>query len=346
MDQSELKYAIRVGERAFFIRFYCWLYEADKNKISFCKLFWAYVCVAPMLLLRGLQGVLRRLGYGALLLGSGIGKTARFIAIAGRPLGWLVRLSKYQMRQHERERAEERARQRELKEREVLEELKKPPKPPSEIMQNTLGLIEHGGTMAVMAYRALDPIKTAKVEAARVANAVVYRAGRITSTPLVGRLMFALAACVSIVSVGMIIFVSAPVISLLGTGFGHGMGAAANGIGEATSASVYATTHSEISLWALLGILGIALVATLGMTAMAIGVPYLIYTHILAPSGQAIERVGKPTGRVIGGGLRGFAQVMYLGYYAVKTSTCPRIEVEPRPDLIKTREIEREIDLR
>src|SRR5208282_3811855 len=57
MDQSELKYAIRVDEKALFIRFYTWLWQADSSKINFCKLFWGYMFAAPALAFRSFLGL-------------------------------------------------------------------------------------------------------------------------------------------------------------------------------------------------------------------------------------------------------------------------------------------------
>ena len=87
MDQSELKYAIRVDERAFFIRFYCWLYEADKSKVNFCKLFWAYVFAVPFLGLRGLIGGGRILGKGSVRLGRGFMWTIQTVL---HPVFWFL----------------------------------------------------------------------------------------------------------------------------------------------------------------------------------------------------------------------------------------------------------------
>jgi hypothetical protein len=45
----ELKHTLTVDAKAWYIRFYVWLYGGKLNEITFCKLFWAYVFV-PIIL--------------------------------------------------------------------------------------------------------------------------------------------------------------------------------------------------------------------------------------------------------------------------------------------------------
>lgn len=51
MRQSELKHELRIKKSAWFIRFFVWLYEADKEDVNFCKLFWGYVFAIPIMIL-------------------------------------------------------------------------------------------------------------------------------------------------------------------------------------------------------------------------------------------------------------------------------------------------------
>lgn len=373
MDQSELKYAIRVDERAFFVRFYCWLYKADKSKINFCKLFWAYIFAAPFLCLRGLIEAgfllgkgLRLAGTGLLLLGTGIAKAARFLV---RPIAWCLFAGMDAAdERNKRLRAQYKAEEAE-REAEGIERLKKKtkeePKPPNEFMQRGLGLVEHGGTATIMKYKAAaETARAARAQMGRTTMAVVNHVGEITSISIVGRGIFILAGCVGVAAVGLGLVAVAPTAWFLLTGLVHGVGWVGHGVGtagaaaaEGTGSAAHAVFHSEISLWATVGLFGLVMFITLLFAAAAIGLPYLIWKHFLAPAGTVVGEVGTTVGTVVGkagtpgvrvidGGLRGFAQIMHLGYYAVKTSTCPRIEIEPRPDYVKTRTLEKETDLR
>lgn len=48
----EFKHTLTVDRGASYLRFYVWLWEGDLDKISFCKLFWAYVFAVPGMFLR------------------------------------------------------------------------------------------------------------------------------------------------------------------------------------------------------------------------------------------------------------------------------------------------------
>lgn len=50
MSGVELKHAMKVDEDAWFIRFYVWLWKAERSDINFCKLFWG-LSLAPFGLL-------------------------------------------------------------------------------------------------------------------------------------------------------------------------------------------------------------------------------------------------------------------------------------------------------
>lgn len=52
MNQADLKYELRVNQRAWFIRFFVWLYEPHSVEVNFCALFWGYLFVMPVLLLK------------------------------------------------------------------------------------------------------------------------------------------------------------------------------------------------------------------------------------------------------------------------------------------------------
>ncbi len=355
MDQSELKYAIRVDERAFFIRFYCWLYEADKSKVNFCKLFWGYVFAAPALFFRGLIG-------GACIFGKGLARFGKGLARFGKGLLWIVQMALSPMfwlldttsthrdarlallkEQREAEKAE-----REAAEIERIKLANEPEeaKPGHEIMQRGLGLVEHGGTVAVMKCRtAFDSTKEARATAARATVRIINHIGEITSIPAVGRAILAFAAGLSILGIGLILFLLSSTIGSMFSGIGDGLSAAAQATAFATSAATNAVVHSEISLWAGVGLIALAMLISLIMAALAIGLPYLIFKYFLAPTGNIVAKVGTPGVRVIDGGLRGFGQIMHLGYYAVKTSTCPRIEIEERPDREKIKRLEEEVEL-
>lgn len=348
MDQSELKYAIRVDEKAFFIRFYCWLYQADKTKINFCKLFWAYVFVAPALFLRGIVGTVGLIGKGLPPLGRAIAK-GRYLFY---PVGWgwnRLRASMYHGKAQRRE-----LQRRELyfkgeSERQRAEILAaREPKRDREVMQSALGFVEHSGTKAVMKIKtaaASEPVKVAKAQIARQTSRAVTRVGEITTTPIVGRALLVTSAILSMSLLGLGLFYSAPVISSVASGVAYSVSEAAIATGHGASEATQAVVHSEVSLWALMGIFAIVILVTTIMAAIAIGLPYMVVKYLISPAGNAVSKVVDPTGRVIEGGLRGFGQVMYLGYYAVKTSTCPRIEIEPRPNRSAIRTLERETDL-
>lgn len=347
MDQSELKYAIRVDERAFFIRFYCWLYEADKSKVNFCKLFWAYVFAAPALLLRGLVGGACIFGKGIARFGKGLLWTVQMVL---SPMFWLLdttsthRKARLALLAEQRE-AEEAERAQEIERKRLANEPEED-KPSHEIMQRGLGLVEHGGTVAVMKCRtAVDSTREARATAARATVRVVNRIGEITSIPVVGRAILAFAAGLGVLGIGLSLFLLSSTIGSMFSGIGDGLSAAAQGTVLATSAATNAVVHSEISLWAGVGLIGLAMLITVVMAALAIGLPYLIFKYFLAPTGNIVAKAGTPGVRVIGGGLRGFGQIMHLGYYAVKTSTCPRIEIEERPDHEKIKELEKDLDL-
>lgn len=47
MMQVELKHTLVVNKDAWFIRFYRWVWEANVDNLTFCKLFWAYVFSVP-----------------------------------------------------------------------------------------------------------------------------------------------------------------------------------------------------------------------------------------------------------------------------------------------------------
>ncbi len=343
MDQSELKYAIRVDERAFFIRFYCWLYEADKSKVNFCKLFWAYVFAAPALLIRGLVGGVIILFRGLRRLGRGLLWTVQTIL---RPAFWLLDSSlKRRAERIARLKEEREAEEAEIQARLEAEKLEaeKEPEPKREYMQRGLGLVEHGGTLAIMKYK--TALADAKDTAARATARSVNRIGEITSIPVVGRGILVVAACLGISAIGLSAMLAAPTLgSLLGGAF-HGLGVAANATAEGTSYAANSVVHSEISFWAGLGLIGLAVLISAVMGAIAIGLPYLFVKYCLGPAGGVVTRAGAPPVRVLGGGLRGFGQAMHLGYYAVKTSTCPRIEIEERPDHEKIKELEKDLDL-
>jgi hypothetical protein len=54
----ELKHTLTVDAKAWYIRFYVWLYEDKLDQITFCKLFWAYVFAPVVLILKGvIEGV-------------------------------------------------------------------------------------------------------------------------------------------------------------------------------------------------------------------------------------------------------------------------------------------------
>ena len=352
MDQSELKYAIRVDEKAFFIRFYCWLYQADKTKINFCKLFWAYVFVAPALFLRGIVGTVGLIGKGLPPLGRAIAK-GRYLFY---PVGWgwnRLRASMYHGKAQRRElhfkRELERQAQILKKRRERAEILAaREPKRDREVMQSALGFVEHSGTKAVMKIKtaaASEPVKVAKAQIARQTSRAVTRVGEITTTPIVGRALLVTSAILSMSLLGLGLLYSAPVIYSVASGVAYGVSEAAIATGHGASEATQAVVHSEVSLWALMGIFAIVILVTTIMAAIAIGLPYMVVKYLISPAGNAVSKVADPTGRVIGGGLRGFGQVMYLGYYAVKTSTCPRIEIETRPNRSAIRTLERETDL-
>ncbi len=40
--QVDLKHTWRVSERAWYIKLYCWVYDAKREDITFCKIWWAY----------------------------------------------------------------------------------------------------------------------------------------------------------------------------------------------------------------------------------------------------------------------------------------------------------------
>ncbi len=51
--QSELHYTWRVPADSRWLRFYLWLYRAERDKITFCRWFWGSVFALPVLLLIG-----------------------------------------------------------------------------------------------------------------------------------------------------------------------------------------------------------------------------------------------------------------------------------------------------
>lgn len=347
MDQSELKYAIRVDEHAFFIRFYCWLYEADKSSVNFCKLFWAYVFVAPALCGRGFFELALLIAKsppfvwkGLLLLGIGVVKITLFVT---KPLVWVTDTSI--------ERNE--ARVALAKERQAAAP-PKVPRPRPKVMQSALGGVEHGGTIAIMRYKSAmesaavvrAAVHRTTIAAGRTTVRVANQVGAVTSTPLVGRALLVLAACLSGSLIVLCAFWIAPVVGFLFNGMGEGISAAASGTREGVSAAAYDVTHSQGSLWALLGVVAIVVLVCFVMGIIAIGVPYLLVKYVLEPVGRPVAKVGVGGAKVIDSGMRGFGQVMYLGYYAVKTSTCPRIEVEKRPDHKKIKQMEEEVGIR
>lgn len=52
MSELTYKHTARVKADSWFIRFYCWLWEADLDSVDFCKLFWGYLFAIPNLLVR------------------------------------------------------------------------------------------------------------------------------------------------------------------------------------------------------------------------------------------------------------------------------------------------------
>lgn len=52
MANVDYRHTARVSADSWFIRFYCWLWEADVEKVDFCRLFWGYVFALPNLLVR------------------------------------------------------------------------------------------------------------------------------------------------------------------------------------------------------------------------------------------------------------------------------------------------------
>jgi hypothetical protein len=343
MDQSELKYAIRVDEGAFFIRFYSWLWEADKSKINFCKLFWGYLFAAPALVLRGIIGlmrfalaILRFLGRSVLVVTRSMGRAVRKMK-STRP-------ERYQMPH---------PRKRRIK--------KKPPKEVSgekadPAMQRMLRGIEDRGTVTVMRSKAVaSPIVArAKRGSVRVAQRAQYRTmrlasrvGAVVASPLFGRLLLVIALLLGIGAVAMFaIYVGPNAVS----GVSQGAGYIGSGTGEAASAVV----HSKVSFFALLGVLAMVVGGTIIWAMLIMGVPYLIVKWIIAPAARSALWAGEtaadvtlaPAARAIDGGLKGFGQAMRIGFYAVKTSTCPRIELEKRPDYEKIERLEKEVEIK
>lgn len=310
MDQSMLKYAIRVDERAAFIRFYLWLWDAKINQITFCKLFWAYVFTPPALLGRGILGIAK-----------GVLAVLKIIAF---PLGWVLR------KFHERELAPPHGRPTPK----PVKRKKEKPKGPSS-MQRALGGIEHAGTLASMKGR---PFIEKGAEGVGAVKERVAYAGRRTATSI--------GAAVSIPWVGKFTLVCAALLGLSAMGVAahyaiHPLAHTATILAGGTVEAAGAIVHSEYSLWTILGMCAFAVVICIVWAAIALGIPYLLVKYIFSPAETGISAGS----RVIGGGAKGFAEAMKLGYYGVKTNTCPRIEVEKRPDPTKIKRIQRELKL-
>lgn len=317
MDQSLLKYTIRVDERAAYIRFYLWLWEADKEKITFCRLFWAYIFTAPALIVRGLYTIFVR----PLI---GLGK------LTGKGFFWIL--------EHLPERRSSPL-SRTLERRQAEEERAKPTPEPKEkgpsTMQKTLGGIEHYGTIAAMRARPLaEGAAAAKDRLGYASKKTVHKVAATVSIPIVGRVLLGTAALASLLMVGIGVYFAAPA--------GISGGEAAIG---ATGEAAVAVVHSKFSLMAVLGTVALTVLICAIWAICMVGIPLLVMRYFLAPVGEGVAK-GAVTGvETIGGGLSGFARAMKIGYYSVKTNTCPRIEVEPRPDYARTRNIERELDL-
>jgi hypothetical protein len=52
MGEVSYRHTARVKADSWFLRFYCWLWEADPQEADFCRLFWGYLLAIPNLLVR------------------------------------------------------------------------------------------------------------------------------------------------------------------------------------------------------------------------------------------------------------------------------------------------------
>jgi len=62
MSELTYKHTARVKADSWFIRFYLWLWEADVDKVDFCRLFWGYVFAVPNLFIRAVGYLPYKLG--------------------------------------------------------------------------------------------------------------------------------------------------------------------------------------------------------------------------------------------------------------------------------------------
>jgi hypothetical protein len=333
MDQSMLKYAIRVDERAAYIRFYLWLWNAKKNEITFCKLFWAYVFAAPALMVRGFYTLfIKPVVFVLCLAGKGI---ARLLPEKKKPTSGFESIEEKSER-WERE-AIEKHEEREAKARKQKRQEEK-----AASMQKTLDGIEHVGTLAIMKARPIaEGVGAAKKRVAYAGKRTAVKVGDTVSVPLVGRGLLGLAALAGISAVIVLGMLAAPYAVAGAHGVATGVSTGASAAGSAAVTMI----HSPASLWAVLGLFAAALVISAVWVLATVGILAFIARYMLAPTGRGVVKGAEVGAIVVGGGLSGFAKAMKIGYYSVKTNTCPRIEIEKRPDPIKTRRIERELDL-
>src|SRR5208282_2129338 len=298
MDQSELKYAIRVDEKALFIRFYTWLWQADSSKINFCKLFWGYMFAAPALAFRSF-----------LVLGKLTVLTVKFaflaLIFALTPLTWAgaeigsytgarrkARAEKKAIKRFEfegwlaTEKKKEKAAQQwkeaneaQAKEREEARKAKADSMP---VMQRGLENIEHAGILSTLkvkekAESAKDVGRKGREIIGFCAAAVGRPIGKLVSSPAFGKSMIGLAAGASALMVLAGLYVGGPTaVHALGTAGKTTIGAVGT-VGAATAGVVGAATVGAVKG---VGTVASAVPAGAGYVAKGVTSPAAWYTAL------------------------------------------------------------------
>jgi hypothetical protein len=257
----ELKHTLTVDAKAWYIRFYIWLYEDKLDQITFCKLFWAYVFAPIVLVIRGVR--------------DGV---------------WSIRGSVNTYKE----------RPREKKSFELPDSLKtpkpvRPKRKPAPWQMAFLHAAETTGSKIVMAFQ--------------TAGHILHPLWALTKSQLFGRILLALG---TLIGVGICVGVAGVIIAFW----------------SVTQYIVY-TLLTMTAIAALIYLLLRKGFVWIGNNLKKT-VPFwrwldrslvnLGYYLRIDKFGRGVEKTGV-----------GFFTAMKIGYVAVKSNTCPRIEVSGVP---------------